>query len=103
MTSFTLPDQMRFRPGKLFISSSCADLVREDQLNAQHYLERHLRGDWGDVSEQRQRANDYGVEHGEFLMSQYVLTPTSKLWIITEGDRSMTHLILVPRIANNRP
>jgi hypothetical protein len=58
------------------------------------YLARHARGDWGEVCEEDARANDDACEAGERILSAYKLQDGTKLWIITEADRSSTCILL---------
>jgi hypothetical protein len=58
------------------------------------YLARHLHGDWGDLNEEDSKANESALIHGDRLFSSYKLKDGSKLWIITEADRSSTTLLL---------
>lgn len=58
------------------------------------YVERHRRGDWGEVSDEDKRANDHALEHGERLLSAYRLEDGTRLWIITEANRAFTTLLL---------
>jgi hypothetical protein len=38
--------------------------------------------------------NESSLKYGFRLMSSYQITETKKLWVITEGDRSVTTLLL---------
>lgn len=58
------------------------------------FLARHLAGDWGDVCEEDARANNDAVEDGFRILSSYKLSDDTKIWIITERDRSVTTLLL---------
>ncbi len=58
------------------------------------FLTRHVHGDWGEVDEHDQQANDDAVQDGSRLLSSYVLTTNTKIWIITEADRSSTCYLL---------
>jgi hypothetical protein len=59
------------------------------------YLSRHARGDWGTASAADGRANDRGLKEGTRLLSAYMLRDgTTKIWIITEADRSATTILL---------
>ena len=55
---------------------------------------RHVNPEWGDLSDDDQKKNDYCLEHGFRLLSSYCTSGGDKLWIITESDRSMTTLLL---------
>jgi hypothetical protein len=39
-------------------------------------------------------ANDEGLENGGRLLSAYRTTLGERIWVITEGDRSVTTLLL---------
>ncbi len=58
------------------------------------YLERHARGEWGDLDEEDRRENDYSLTRHLRLLSAYRLRNGTKVWIITEADRSATTVLL---------
>ena len=58
------------------------------------YLVRHIAGDWGDVDEDDRRENELSLQHGFRLLSAYTLNSGTKIWIITEADRSVTTVLL---------
>jgi hypothetical protein len=55
-------------------------------------LDRHSSRDWGDVGLEDALANDYAIEHGERVLSSYVMFGLN-VWIITEWDRSITTVL----------
>jgi len=57
-------------------------------------LQRHLGGDWGDVDEHDRRENEFSVQPGWRILSSYMLTNRTRLWVITEADRSCTTFLL---------
>lgn len=57
-------------------------------------LSRHQTGDWGDVCPDDKRANDLDVKQGGRILSVYHLRDGTKLYCITEWDRSQTTLLL---------
>jgi hypothetical protein len=57
-------------------------------------LARHQAGDWGNVDAEDRSANDRAVTTGDRILSAYVLDDGTKLWIITERDRSVTTILL---------
>jgi len=60
-----------------------------------HLLHRHGRGDWGDLAETDQAANEQALRTDAPLCSAYTLTePQTRIFVITEGDRSSTSLLL---------
>ena len=86
---------MKLPLGRVFASmgavAAFAEALDEDN---NHYLSLHSRGNWGEVSEEDRRANDYAVEHGERVLSAYTLRTGERIWIITEADRSSTTILL---------
>jgi hypothetical protein len=47
-----------------------------------------------DVLVEDKAENESSLKYGFRLMSSYQITETKKLWVITEGDRSVTTLLL---------
>jgi hypothetical protein len=58
------------------------------------YLMRHAGGDWGEVCPEDARLNDEALGEGLRLLSAYKLPDETKVWIITEADRSSTCILL---------
>ena len=58
------------------------------------YLNRHVTGDWGDVDEHDRKENERGLAANLRIFSVYHLTNGTKIWIITEHDRSYTTVLL---------
>jgi hypothetical protein len=58
-------------------------------------LARHIHGDWGDLPVEDQVENELALLTGKRLLSSYTLPGgESKVWIITEADRSVTTILL---------
>lgn len=62
--------------------------------DARELLRRHVSGDWGALSEDDRKENDFSVTRSLRILSAYQLTTSERLWIITEADRSVTTLLL---------
>lgn len=58
------------------------------------YLASHLTGDWGDCDKHDAKANDDALKNGGRIFSVYHLRDNTKIWVITEADRSSTCLLL---------
>jgi hypothetical protein len=58
------------------------------------FLDRHVRGDWGELSKADARLNDDAMKVGERILSAYTTNAGERLWTITEADRSSTCLLL---------
>jgi len=65
-------------------------------------LNRHAKGDWGNVCKADAAENDEAVKEGFRILSAYPIDPAKPckgygdncLWIITEADRSVTTFLL---------
>ena len=57
-------------------------------------IDRHASGDWGNVCAEDAAANDRAVTQGARVLSAYTLPGDTKIWIITEADRSVTTVLL---------
>ena len=58
------------------------------------FIQRHLSGDWGEVSAEDARENEFSVINGFRILSAYKLRSGVKIWIITEADTSATTILL---------
>jgi hypothetical protein len=58
------------------------------------FLTQHARGDWGELEPEDVQENEYSRTHNLRLLSAYTLTDGTRIWIITEADRSVTTLLL---------
>ena len=58
------------------------------------FLSRHVRGDWGDLDKDDRKENELGLKRGFRLLSSYHTNAGTKIWVITEADRSVTTVLL---------
>src|SRR5438477_204409 len=67
----------------------------QNKIDFDFYLRRHLRGDDGDVSEDQHQRNRLAQRDGLRIWSIYKTpeNPDGEIWIITEADRSVTHIM----------
>lgn len=71
------------------LTEKFATLAKIDLLSC---LIRHRQGDWGDVCKEDSKSNDRALVDDTRLLSSYQLFGT-KIWIITEWDRSATTVL----------
>lgn len=57
-------------------------------------LARHRMGDWGDLDEEDKRMNDLALKSNTRLLSAYHAPNGERLYVITEGDRKLTTLLM---------
>ncbi|MCW5706933.1 hypothetical protein [Shinella sp.] len=89
------PQERRFSMGHLVMTRDVAHLIEQGRLDPAPYIARHLKADWGDLSDFDWAANDRALRSGEDrLFSSYEVAPDLRIYIITEWDRSATTLML---------
>lgn len=83
-----------FSLGRVVSTPGALDALSKAVTHFGILLNRHMTGDWGELSVADRRANDRAVKDGERVSSAYVLSTGVKVWIITEWDRSASTLLL---------
>jgi hypothetical protein len=78
--------------GQLFATLTAIIAITEEEV--QQALQRHVMGDWGDLTAEDKKSNDQALQTGERLLSAYHTANGTKFWIITEADRSSTCVLL---------
>lgn len=84
----------RFAPGRVVATPGALAALEASGESLLNYLQRHLSGDWGDVSERDAYENEYALAHDLRLLSCYKLKSGQRIWIVTEADRSSTCVLL---------
>ena len=84
----------RFEPGRLLATPGALQAAEDAGDDLRVYLSRHARGNWGVVDAEDWRTNDRALIDGTRLLSAYLLRDGTKVWIITEADRSATTILL---------
>jgi hypothetical protein len=87
--------QPLFTLGRVFATPGALEALDESKQSPEDFLRRHQRGDWGEeLCEEDRRENEFSLARCFRLLSSYRTTAGTKLWIITEADRSATTLLL---------
>jgi hypothetical protein len=55
------------------------------------FLALHVTGDWGEVSPEDVKENEFSLKHGLRLLSTYDTSAADKLWVIKEGQQGRNH------------
>lgn len=87
-------NQSLFPLGRTLATPGALGLLNKAGVSPGGLLDRHRRGDWGDVPEEDARANTEALASGARVLSAYRVVGDSKVWIITEADRSATTVLL---------
>lgn len=91
----------KFQTGQLATTQQVSgDIFNTEQFSefCQKSLERHQLGDWGDLEEEDKESNEEALIHNDRLFSCYLVPEGikangSKIYIITEYDRSVTTIL----------
>lgn len=89
-----------FQPGEVVFTTGAGDAFARTGELPSKYLSRHLTGDWGEVEDAKE--NELSVREGYRILSVYKLQDSTRIWFITEADRSST-TILLPDEYHNKP
>lgn len=88
------PRKPLFELGQIVATPNAIHALEEAGQQAAEFLKRHVSGNWGEVDKHDHQANNDAVESGDRILSSYLLKTGSKIWAITEADRSSTCLLL---------
>ncbi len=83
----------RFPLGRVLATPGALEALEKAGQQPQEFLDRHAKGDWGEVDSQDAKENEISLQRGFRLLSSYTTVAGDKLWIITEADRSATTLL----------
>ena len=84
----------KFELGHLVATPGALRALAESGQSAQEFLDRHVSGDWGELDEEDRRENELSLREGFRILSAYRLRDQTRIWIITEADRSSTCILL---------
>ena len=83
-----------FSMGRVLATRGALTTLATAAVEPSVLLARHAIGDWGDISEADWKENELSLNHGFLLISSYRLSGGTKVWVVTEADRSTTTLLL---------
>lgn len=89
----------KFQLGQVLATPGALEALGASDQAPAEFLGRHVRGDWGDLSEEDRRLNDLALQDGRRLLSAYTTLGGVTVWVITEaqddqGQRAATTLLL---------
>jgi hypothetical protein len=83
-----------FPLGQVVATPGVVNALMEHGIPAGRLIYRHVTGDWGDLCEHDKHQNLFALRSGLRILSSYQISPTTKIWIITDADRASTTLLL---------
>src|SRR6266478_2331096 len=96
-----LSKQPAFELGQIVATPGALAALQKAGQQPGEFLTRHVNREWGDLSDEDRKENDYSLEHGFRLLSAYRTHAGDKLWIITESDRSVQRSCCPKNIDSN--
>ncbi len=90
----TSPVKALFPLGRILITPGAKDVLDGLPRTASTLLTRHVTGDWSEMNEHDRQENEFSVDKYLRIFSAYSLVDDTRLWIITEADRSATTILL---------
>jgi len=82
-----------FQFGSFVATPAALAHCEKHKVNPLLLLGRHINGDWGDLDQNDIKADENALAYGDRIFSSYKIGD-SKVWVITEADRSSTCLML---------
>jgi hypothetical protein len=89
-----LKNKPLFSLGQIVATPGAIEAMNEHNCLPSTLLDKHLSGDWGSVDAEDAATNDEAVKCGDRILSSYRIGEHTRIWIITEWDRSVTTLLL---------
>ncbi len=87
-------DYLPLQLGQVVATPGALEALGKVNATPMTYLVRHAAGDWGIVCDEDKLANNDALIDGGRILSSYELRDSTKIWIITEWDRSVTTILL---------
>lgn len=84
----------RFPLGRTLITPGALEAITDAEQIPAAFLARHLVGDWGEVCEEDAQENELSLREGFRILSAYRTKNGTRIWVITEADRSATTILL---------
>ncbi|MAX37649.1 MAG: hypothetical protein CME33_13915 [Gimesia sp.] len=84
----------RFLLAQVLATPGALEALESNGQTPMELLQRHVVLDQGELCGEDQQTNLDAVENGGRIFSSYLLNDGTKIWIITEADRSATTILL---------
>ena len=94
-SSFTVKFPMqKFKLGSVSITPIAKAALDASGLAPSALLSRHQAGDWGDLTDEDKADNETSLRKGYQIWSIYRIQPQTRIYVITEANRSFTRILL---------
>ncbi|MDZ4779641.1 MAG: hypothetical protein SGJ19_05265 [Planctomycetia bacterium] len=85
-------ETMKFPLGRCVITANAGRTLDPDDVKTS--MDRHVKGDWGELCDEDRASNEIALTQGSRLFSRYTDRGQCTFYIITEHDRSVTTVLL---------
>jgi hypothetical protein len=84
----------KFPLGQSVATPAALKAIEEAGQTPAFFLDKHVRGEWGEVCNGDKQLNDQALVDGSRILSAYRTLLNARVWVITEADRSATTILL---------
>lgn len=84
----------RFKLGRILATPGALEVIADTRVSIVDLLIKHMRGDWGELSDSDRQQNEQAIVAGQRIVSKYVLASDRTVLVITEADRFATTFLL---------
>ena len=87
-----LTGECKLQLGRIVATRALVELIPMEEVFKA--LDRHATGDWGNLPLADFKVNQKSITNNGRVMSRYLYRDELCFWVITEGDRSLTSVVL---------
>jgi hypothetical protein len=91
-----------FPLGAVTIRPVAAHALAQAGMKVDGLLERHVRGDWGEVRARDRKQNLASLSEGGGILSAYTLDSGARILVVTAADRGNTTALAASEYAEER-
>jgi len=85
----------KFPLGEIVLTVAAHEWLRPEEIEGA--LARHAQGDWADLHREDWPLSDMALVTGDPVVSVHTTADGIRFWVITEGDRQATTVMLAER------
>jgi hypothetical protein len=84
----------KFPLGRILLTPGAASALARAEQDPTPFLRRHEAGDWGNESDEIFELMNTALKEGEMVQSVYETRLGETIWVITDGSRTETTILL---------
>jgi hypothetical protein len=86
--------ESRFQLGRTVATPGALHALNTNHQSPLEFLMLHNEGEWGDLDADDKEANEQALKEDSRILSAYNLRDGTRIYVITEADRSVTTILL---------